>query len=178
MRKIIFLDLDGVLNSEDYASEEILVEGKETFRGYGGHFREKHIATLDNVLWDPKCVSYLKRIVEASNAQIVISSTWRHYFSVKKFKEMFALYGWTDAPVIDKTIELGKYINDGTCRGLEINEWLSRNTDVTSYVIIDDIPQFLTEQNCNFINTDFQTGLSEEDILRALIILKSDLTIL
>ena len=143
--KVIFLDVDGVLNSEEWAIEKI----SDKRRGYGGFFREDTNITKDDVLWDPRCVDYLYKIVSHTNAKIVMSSTWRLKFSVKKFKEMFALYGWKNVPVIDKTIELGSrngIFYDNTCRGLEVNEWLNRNKDVENYVILDDISQFLPDQ--------------------------------
>ena len=57
MRKIIFLDIDGVLNSMDY------FEQTKDCKGY----------TEIN----PEKVKLLKEIVDRTGAEIVLSSTWR-----------------------------------------------------------------------------------------------------
>ncbi len=58
MRKIIFLDIDGVLNSDEYF---------ETLQPVS--------AELDDI--DESKVQLLKEIVDRTEAQIVLSSTWR-----------------------------------------------------------------------------------------------------
>lgn len=153
--KIVFLDVDGVLNSQRIANRI----------GWGGHFDESEEATHDNVKWGQSLVDNLKEIVQKTGAQIVISSTWRKFFSIQKFKDMFAVYNFNDAPVIDKTP--GGYAN----RGLEINRWLADNPSVTGYVILDDYPDFLPEQNVFYVETDPEIGLTEQDRDRAIQIL-------
>ncbi len=152
--KVIFLDVDGVLNNNLYAKEV----------GWGGHFEEFEETTKERVKWFQKSVDYLKEIVEQTGALIVMSSTWRIYFSVKKFKEMFAVYGWDDAPIIDRTP--GGYAN----RGLEINRWLVDH-QVDNYVILDDFPDFLPEQESHYVETDPEVGLTDDDAHRAITIL-------
>lgn len=153
--KIIFLDIDGVLNSC------LLNE----LSGYGGWFKEEDKCEHSNVLWGQKLVDNLKKIVDETNSKIVISSTWRRYFSVQKFQEMFSVYGWQNAPVIDKTDFFGS-------RGEEINKWLSEN-NASKYVIIDDCQDFTSEQQRFFINTDAIEGLSFDDAVSAIKILNS-----
>ena len=58
MRKIIFLDIDGVLNSDEYF-ETLRSESKK----------------LDDI--DENKVKLLKEIVDRTRAEIVLSSTWR-----------------------------------------------------------------------------------------------------
>ena len=157
MKRIIFLDIDGVMNSSATALKY----------GFGGWFQETDVATRHNVLWGQDLVHNLKYIVEQTGAEIVISSTWRLSFSVDKFKEMFAIYYWPDAPVIDKTVELKN-------RGLEVNEWLSRH-QVSSYVILDDNNWFLTEQQTRFVQTSIDDGLTLDHAKRAVEILSQDL---
>lgn len=175
MRKIIFLDIDGVLNNEIVAQEWLAKEGSGG--GYGGFFEEEEEATKENVKWSHKNIDNLREIVQATNASIVISSDWRKHFSVKKFKEMFSLYGWKNAPIIDKTTVMhssnpgyGKLIKYDV-RGREIEQWLSENKDVTSYVIIDDLRQFLDKQERNFVNTNGEVGLTYKDCVKAIEIL-------
>ena len=53
MKKIIFLDIDGVLNSETYDKNR----------------------TAGAI--DPECAKRLNRIIKETNADIVISSSWK-----------------------------------------------------------------------------------------------------
>ena len=160
-RRIIFLDIDGVLNSHIIAEEWFRLTGKV---GYGGWFNEEDIVIeKSDVKWGHLNVSNLREIVEATDAKIVISSDWRRSFSVEKFKQMFELYGWK-APVIDKTTVLKS-------RGLEIAAWLAANSDVENYVIIDDNDQFLPDQLDRFVHTNPECGLSWNDTQKAILIL-------
>lgn len=63
MKKIIFLDFDGVLNTE-YTQNLLMYHGKSWEDKYGAFF-------------DPETVAKLKRIVEETNADIVIESSWK-----------------------------------------------------------------------------------------------------
>lgn len=173
--KIVFMDIDGVLNSEEWANE-ILPIGRE--RGYGGHFVESTKLEENDVGWDPECVGYLRRIVASTGAQIVISSTWRIYFSIPKFLEMFAFYGWNNPPIIDKTIQLGHrrgVFYEYTTRGLEVAEWLNGHEGIESYVILDDYNQFLPDQQSNLVKTSPLVGLDEKDTELAIKILNRPL---
>ena len=69
--KVIFLDIDGVLNSTQTAEDWHLKTGKG---GYGGFFEETDIVTDDNVRWGQSLVDNLKKIVDATGARIVIFS--------------------------------------------------------------------------------------------------------
>jgi len=162
-RRVIFLDIDGVLNSAQTCTRWEAITGVWEC---GGYFHERDLCRDDNVMWGPDLVQHLKRMVEETNACIVISSTWREFFSVEKFVEMFAVYGWHQAPVIDKTPS-----SDFTLRGQEINAWLYDNP-VAGYVIIDDTDSFLEEQSPYFVQTDPEVGLSATDVDKAIAILK------
>ena len=62
MRKVIFLDIDGVINSEinqDY------------------NFKKGRWSTR-NIVMDPEAMLCLKEIVGKTGAEIVLSSTWRY----------------------------------------------------------------------------------------------------
>lgn len=65
MKKIIFLDFDGVLNTE-YNQNLLMYHGKSWKDKYGAFF-------------DPETVAELKRIVEETNADIVIESSWKSH---------------------------------------------------------------------------------------------------
>jgi hypothetical protein len=134
MKKVIFLDIDGVLNvcygeSDDYGQ-----------------------------LFHPHLVENLKTIIDATEAKIVISSTWRHN-GLSTMKNM-----WMDrmlpGQVIDITPDLNRKLKSGLwyspIRGEEIKAWLSNN-EVDAYVIIDDDKDMLEEQLPNFVKTSGNT---------------------
>ena len=162
--KVIFLDIDGVLNSEKTCEEW---HNKTGEGGYGGWFEEEDTCTDENIKWGRDLFANLRRIVEKTDSVIVISSTWRKYFSISKFKEMFLVYGWENAPIIDKTgYDVRRH------RGTEVKSWL-KDKDIESYVILDDDTDFLDEQVPYFVNTDGLIGLSESDTEKAIKILNN-----
>lgn len=163
--KVIFLDVDGVLNSEETQHDWHLRTGGN---GFGGFFPPEKEIDKSDTKWGEGLVSRVRRIVEATGAEIVISSTWRHHYNVEKFKEMFKLYDW-DAPVIDMTPKGYRG------RGLEVNGWLSEHKDeVKSYVIIDDVDQFLSDQKPRYVQTTMMCGITEENAERAIKILNEE----
>ena len=64
MKKILFLDIDGVLNTQRWHKK--MVEGHAPKDSFGYDF-------------DPEAVANLCRIIEATGAEIVISSSWKGY---------------------------------------------------------------------------------------------------
>lgn len=161
--KIIFLDVDGVLNSmQTCYMYHRLYKGN----GLGGFFNDDNEApTRENVLWSQDLVDNLKRIVEETGAKIVISSTWRITHRWWNFPRMFAVYGWLDAPVIGATDR------GGPIRGFEIQRYLE-HSGVTEYVILDDSTDMLDSQKAHFVNTDLEVGLTSQDADKAIAILK------
>ena len=134
--KVIFLDLDGVMN--------VIPQGRDRFGAvFHSHF-------IDN----------LKRIIDETGAKIVISSTWRHS-GLSVMKDMWETRG-LPGEVIDITTDCAQIIYDendeflsyeSVERGYEIKEWLDKNPDVESYVILDDNDDMLKEQLRNFVQT-------------------------
>ena len=132
--KIIFLDIDGVLN--------VYCESRDKF---GCTF---HSNFVDN----------LKNIIDNTGAKIVISSSWR----TDGLDIMKDLWKYRDLPgeVIDVTlhsydlIRQGKFeFYDDVERGHEIQDWLDKHKEVTNYVIIDDDNDMLDTQRSNFVRT-------------------------
>ena len=114
--KVIFLDVDGVLNS---------VDTSEVFQGFVGI--------------DDKLVSKLRKIVRATGAQIVLSSSWKHDWEPLD-KDKQNKYGdYLDQKLkkyllsaVDKTSEA-----NSECRGEGIIEWVGTH-EVDSFIILDD----------------------------------------
>lgn len=108
--KIIFLDIDGVLNTDDN----------------WGKREPKEAST-------PHCIAALNKITNATGAKIVVSSAWRIDRTVQQLKDILAEMG-VIGEVIGKTPSL-----DGQ-RVTEIKAWISMNLGdwPESFITIDD----------------------------------------
>jgi len=131
--KTIFLDIDGVLNV-DYADRD----------QFGHIFRDEYVQNL-------------KEIIEKTGAKIVISSSWKD----KGIERMLDLWKERNLPgeisdVTPDCVDVCEATNivyyDQVKRGHEIKLWLDRHPEVTQYVILDDIQDFLDEQQDYFVN--------------------------
>ena len=168
MNKIIFLDIDGVLNNARYCSVLHHLYGGN---GYGGF--DKFKLTTKTIKWDLYNVDLLKTLMDKTGAKIVISSTWRHTHSLNHFKTMFQAYGLKVGRLLDVTVDTrynGIYDNSPRpgFRGDEVNMWL-RDNDTDRYVILDDDGDFYPDQN--LVQTDPEIGLCDYDIVKAIKIL-------
>lgn len=127
--KVVFLDLDGVLNSEGSFLYEDRRRKQFKEQGLKGPVHR----TLCNV-----CTSNFQMVLDTyPEVKVVISSSWRIKFSLDWLKEKVASYGIDSSRVIDMTPNLfTTTLNDN--RGMEIAQWLSEHPEVKHYIIIDD----------------------------------------
>ena len=148
MHKILFLDFDGVLNTEHYQGL-LQYQGKPWQDEYGAFF-------------DPKAVKQLKRIIDATDADIVVESSWK-YLGLDAMKELWKVRN-LPGTIIDITPSLL-----GKNKGVEIASWLSKyaKQDIR-YVIIDDEYVILDSQLPHFILTNPYEGITEEQANRAI----------
>ena len=148
MAKIIFLDFDGVLNTEHYQGL-LQYQGKPWQDEYGAFF-------------DPKAVKQLKRIIDATDADIVVESSWK-YLGLDAMKELWEVRN-LPGTIIDITPSLL-----GKNKGVEIASWLSKyaKQDIR-YVIIDDEYVILDSQLPHFILANPYEGITEEQANRAI----------
>ena len=146
--KVIFLDVDGVLNHQQWFKSAESVQKNPEFR--------------DDRYFDPVCVGHLNEITDKTGAKIVVSSSWRIGRSVEDLQKLFHSVGIT-GEVIDKTPHL--FFQNSTAsvpRGCEILEWINNNKGILGtnllnwkdYVIIDDDTDMLYWHRKNFFNTD------------------------
>lgn len=147
--KILFLDIDGVLNS--YRS----IAAGYQFYNCSSLMRELQLGTAKSAGFDPTAVNLLKQAQQDIGFKIVISSTWRFSFNIKHFHQIFDLYDWdTTSIIIDITP------STDTIRGDEIALWLRNNPEIDSYVILDDSTDFLKEQLDRCVFTKYEEGMT------------------
>lgn len=155
MKKIIFLDVDGILNEDTTPTR-----------------------TKSRVMFiDEEKLLRLKRIVDATGAKIVLSSTWRydrndpeHNGDFMELQEAFRKVG----------LEFYSYTPvdaAGIRRGMEIKAWLGSHPEVKRYIILDDELFDYAERGLlpRLVKTSFcDGGLTEEHVQEAIEMLNSD----
>jgi len=154
--KVIFLDIDGTINSYDY------------------YVSDRCTGNLNGVEGDidPLCAERINRICKETGAKIVLSSDWR--ISWPYCIDRIEKGGINHGLIIDKTPEhmwvefaSEKYKS----RGSEIDDWLSQHPECDRYVIIDDRKDFTEEQQPNFIHVNPMRGIDDIDVTFAIQIL-------
>ena len=156
MKRIIFLDIDGVLNTKWWYTQMDRNTPKDQY-GYA---------------FDPRAVANLKRIMDETEAEIVISSSWKS-FGFSELEEMWnerglpgKLIGVTPNSVSDEMLLDADIDNIELfhIRGEEIKEWLTKHgKQVSHYAIIDDMDNMLSEQQSHFVHTNPEVGITEDD---------------
>ena len=165
MNKVIFLDIDGVLNTNRWYTQ---METNTPQDKYGYAF-------------DPKAVTNLKRIVAETGADIVISSSWK-CMGLSQMEDMWEdrnlpgkIIGITPNSISDEML-LNADIDSIELfhiRGEEIKEWLTKyGKQVSNYAIIDDMDNMLPEQQSHFVKTNPEVGITAEDADKIITILK------
>lgn len=170
MTKLIFLDFDGVLNSN-------LFYQQTRVRGEDGKLQ----LPIPEVDLDPRNVKYLNKLIKDTEAKVVVSSTWRLGRTVEELQKILESVGFV-GEVIDKTKDL-RYGDGGkwSVRGNEIHCWMDENHTkydfdqyhFKNYVIFDDDSDMLYWQRNNYIQIDSYCGLTPNNVFRAEKILNS-----
>jgi len=148
--KILFLDIDGVLNSQEYFADETNFAVEPST--YLGYYAEK---------MDPKLVLRLNEILARTGAKVVISSSWRSMFSKEEILECLLTNGFV-GEIIDTTLRLLQDI-----RGTEIQIWLDNTQEsVESFVILDDDSDMGPLED-KLVQTTWAKGLQAEHVERS-----------
>lgn len=148
--KVIFLDFDGVLNSNRYVRN-------------CGH---------TGVVIDPSKMLLLKRIVESTDAKIVLTTSWKEHWDknpdrcdssgvlINKIFDHYGLQIYDKTPVVKPD------------RENEILEWIVENPGIENFVAIDDMwlsAEFLKGHTVK--TSAFKDALEEEHVQEAIEIL-------
>lgn len=173
--KVIFLDIDGVLNSGDYMwNTHMLRRLQSNNRNIEYCARNAGLQTTRDEfghIFDPRCVICLAAIIEATGAKIVITSTWRRA-GLERMQELWKFRNLPGEVVGVTPSEIDGFF--ATYRYDEIREYIKHHSEVEQYVIIDDDTIYAEDEYVeNFIKTTNQFGLDYFKVKNAIEILNS-----
>ena len=176
--KIIFLDIDGVLNHHTFFKKRYNEKRHEkTIKKENGKLTKKSKVDFYGEMIDPESVEILNELIEETKAKIVISSTWRIGKDIETLQMILDKHGFI-GEIIDKTPRgCGCYK-----RGNEIYEWIRANDkmlgaasyEFKSYIILDDDSDMLLWQRENFINIDQHVGITPTNVYKSKRILNGE----
>lgn len=166
MKKIVFLDIDGVLNSN-----------------FWNENHQKEIG--DGTLIDESKIKMLCKLVGDTNAQIILHSGWKYWFDsdlkplrkeADNLSDLLEKEGLTIAGVTPDhaTDEIRKSKKFSLVKAGEILAWLEQNNDVNGWVVLDDLDLHNAVIEMHQIRTDQRIGLTDEDVEKAKRILQND----
>lgn len=156
--KILFLDIDGVLNSREYDRRRNWNEQTDI---------------------DETRLPLVKEIIDKTGAKIVLISTWRSHWNRDVnlcdedgmyINRLFSKYGLA---IYDKTPDLGLLSK----RKDEVKAWLAEyKSDIEGFVILDDYRFGWDDLSDFYIHTNpnYGLGLEKEHVALAIKLLNSN----
>lgn len=163
MGKVLFLDIDGVLNSNFWNES---------------HQRE----ISDGTLIDEEKIKLLACLVKKTSPRIILHSGWRTWFDsqlkplCKEAERLVELLG-KEGLCIDgltpdlTTEEIRKTKKFSLAKADEILLWLKSHHDVTKWVVLDDLDLHNSQVEQHQVKPDPTIGLTARDVEKAIKIL-------
>ena len=159
MKKVVFLDIDGVLNSNFWNEN---------------HQRE----ISDGILIDESKVKMLCKLARDTDAKIILHSGWKYWFDsdlkplrreAENLRALLEKEGLTIAGVTPDhtTEEIKKSKKFSLVKAGEILAWLKQHNDVDAWVVLDDLDLHNAEIEKHQVRTDPSIGLTDEDVEKA-----------
>lgn len=162
--KIIFLDIDGVLNSSDYGESEFYLIST------AGLSDAEIMLTFHHHHLDPLAIKILNDLVKRSGAEVVLSSTWRGRYTPEEMTKMLKDRG-AEFEIKSATPKLFGKISQRIPRGKEIAHYLKTLEKQPEYFVILDDHDDMLHLKPFLVQTDMQHGLTQNDVEKALKIL-------
>ncbi len=159
MTRVLFLDIDGVLNSN-----------------FWNDSHQKEIS--DGTLIDADKIKLLALLVNSTQAKIILHSGWRVWFDDKlkpirkeaqRLVDMLAVEGLTiDGVTPDLTTEdIRRTKKFSMVKADEILLWLKEHEDVSAWVVLDDLDLHNSQVEVHQVKPDQRVGLAEENVRMA-----------
>lgn len=142
MTRVLFLDIDGVLNTHSAWR-----------KGFNGH-RD----------CDPDAMRRLNALCVRTGCRVVVSSTWRIGFYRGKDGCRAHLRRLGFRGRFHRDWRTGH--DPSRVRGTEIAAWLAAHPGVAGYAIVDDDSDMLPEQMPRFVQTGYELGLEDTHVER------------
>lgn len=154
-RWVVFLDIDGVLNSTQFM-ESILPSTNRS----------------KIVLIDRRAVERLNRLCLTTGAQVVVSSTWRYSRTLAQLRNVLVDHGF-EGTVLGMTPKMSS-----APRGEEIQAWLDNaplyGLETTRFIIIDDNAEDMLHLSDRLVQTLQTVGLQDADVDMAIDMLRKE----
>ena len=163
MENIVFLDIDGVVNT-------LQINNKPFNTQRGGINRNGFYFLLctesDEEVSNRQAVMWLNKLCLETKSKIVISSTWR-FSGLEKCKK--ALYN----SGLDKKIEIIDITpyDYSRVRGKEIKNWLNIHKNIKNFVILDDDSD-MEDLKDHLVLCNHNYGFNHPEYIAAIDILK------
>lgn len=159
MSNVIFLDIDGVLNSN-----------------FWNDSHQKEIS--DGTLIDIEKIQLLAKLVRSTNANIILHSGWRFWFNtdlepLRKEAENLKMLLQQENLMIEgmtpdfSTEEIRRSKKFSLVKASEILAWLAEHKEVDRWIVIDDLDLHNPEIEMHQLKTDSAIGLTIEDVQKA-----------
>ena len=156
MKNIIFLDIDGVLNSNFWNED---------------HQRE----ISDGTLIDEDKVNLLSKIITRTEASIVLHSGWRFWFDKniqplrKESQQLVEIFKRNHITILDitpdfSTEEIRKTKKFSLVKAKEILAWVHEHSEVEKWIVIDDLFLHNVEIEKHQLKTNQIFGLTQVDV--------------
>lgn len=160
--KILFLDMDGVMNSHQSAIwyHEMFNHNEDWWADYRDNYNDQIFLIYEKQLCPLACSNLRNLLKKHPDVRIVISSTWRKFKAKENndwfnaLFQMFKIYPENENRVIGCTPVLNKD------RGYEIESWLNQTDyEVEDFIILDDDSDMGPYLNTkHFIHVDGRVG--------------------
>ena len=163
-KSVIFLDIDGVLNSKFWDDEH-------------------QVEISDGKYVDVEAVKLFAPLVKETGAAVILHSGWRFWFDeamnptrseAKYFADVMAREGITISGVTPDltTEEIRKTKKFSLVKADEILKWLQEHKEYTNWVVLDDLDLHNSVTEAHQVRTNPEVGITKEDVEKAKLFLQ------